>query len=68
MEAGIPAADILRALTTNAAELLGVEQARGSITVGMKADIIATTASPLEDIRTLKDVRFVMKNGTVIRQ
>ena len=34
----------------------------------MKADIIATTANPLQDIRTVKDVRFVMKNGKVIRQ
>lgn len=68
VEAGIPTADILRALTTNAAELLGVEKTRGSIKVGMKADIIATAANPLDDIRTLKDVRFVMKNGKVIRR
>ena len=68
VEAGIPAKVILQALTTNAARLLGVEKQRGALRVGMKADIIATAANPLENIQTLKAVTFVMKNGKVFKE
>ena len=67
IEAAIPAPDILRMMTTNAARLLGIEQQRGAIRPGLAADIIATPASPLDDITTLRHVVFVMKNGAVIR-
>ncbi|HEY0083140.1 MAG TPA: amidohydrolase family protein [Pyrinomonadaceae bacterium] len=67
VEAGIPARVILQALTTNAARLLGVEKERGALRVGMKADIIAANANPIEDINTLKAVSFVMKNGQVFK-
>jgi imidazolonepropionase-like amidohydrolase len=59
---------ILQALTTNAARLLGVEKGRGALRVGMKADIIATAANPLDNINTLKAVTFVMKNGQVFKE
>ena len=68
VEAGIPPLLILQALTTNAARLLGVENERGALRAGMKADIIATPANPLERIGTLKSVTFVMKNGKVFKQ
>jgi imidazolonepropionase-like amidohydrolase len=68
VEAGIPAKTILRAMTTNAAELLGVEKVRGAIKVGQAADIIATVANPLDDIKALKQVSFVMKAGKVWKQ
>lgn len=65
---GIPALAILQALTTNAAKLLGVENVRGSLKPGMKADIIAVKDNPLEKIETVKSVTFVMKNGKVYKQ
>ncbi len=68
VEAGIPAHVILQALTVNAARLLGVEKERGALRIGMKADIIATTDNPLDNIGTLKAVTFVMKNGKVFKQ
>jgi imidazolonepropionase-like amidohydrolase len=68
VEADIPARVILQSLTTNAARLLGVEKERGALRVGMKADIIATAANPLDDINTLKAVTFVMKNGKVFKE
>ncbi len=68
VEAGIPARVILQALTTNAARLLGVEKERGTLRAGMKADIIATAANPLDHIETLKAVTFVMKNGKVFKE
>src|SRR5215204_5106028 len=66
-EAEIPAKYILQMLTTNAANLVGVEKQRGAIKAGMFADIIATPENPLDNINTLKKVSFVMKNGKVIR-
>jgi imidazolonepropionase-like amidohydrolase len=68
VEAGIPARVILQALTTNAARLLGVEKERGALRVGMRADIIATAANPLDNVNTLKAVSYVMKNGTVFKE
>jgi len=67
IEAGIPPSAILSAMTTNAANLLGVEKNRGAIKVGLVADIIATPENPLENISTLKQVNFVMKNGKVFK-
>jgi len=66
--AGLPPKAILRAMTTNAARLLGVEKERGAIRPGMAADIIATTGNPLEHIDALKRVVFVMTDGEVIRR
>jgi imidazolonepropionase-like amidohydrolase len=66
--AGIPAADILRAMTTNSARLLGIEDQRGGIRQGMAADFIGTTGNPLDDIAVLKQVSFVMKDGVVFRR
>ena len=68
IDAGIPAQATLAALTTNAAKLLGIEKARGAIKPGMYADIIATPENPLDNIATVKQVSFVMKNGKVFKQ
>jgi imidazolonepropionase-like amidohydrolase len=67
IEAGIPAKDTLKIMTTNAAQLVGVQKQRGSIKPGMFADIIATPENPLDNIQTLKKVSFVMKNGKVVK-
>lgn len=66
--AGVPPADILRAMTTDAAELLRVNKARGSISQGLSADIVATPANPLDDIEGLRKIDFVMKDGKVVRK
>lgn len=66
VEAGVPAKEILRIMTTNAARLLGVEKERGALKPGLYADIIATTENPLVNIQALRQVSFVMKNGRVI--
>ncbi|MCH8874611.1 amidohydrolase family protein, partial [candidate division KSB1 bacterium] len=68
VEAGIPPAAILKAMTTNIAELLEIADERGSIKPGQYADIIATASNPLEDIAALKEVKFVMKEGVVVKR
>ena len=68
VEAGVSTKDILKIMTTNAAQLTGVEKQRGALKPGLFADIIATPENPLDNIQTLKKVSFVMKNGKVVKQ
>src|SRR5437660_569460 len=60
-EAGVPPQDILKCMTTNAAELLRISNQRGALTPGLAADIIAMPSNPMEDIESLRKVHFVMK-------
>jgi imidazolonepropionase-like amidohydrolase len=66
-QAGVPPAAVLKAMTTNAAELLRIQKERGAISAGQFADIIAMPGSPLADTEALRKVNFVMKNGSVVR-
>lgn len=68
VETGMTPIDAIRAATVNAAELLGVRDQAGSLSEGHWADLIAVDGDPLEDIATLTEVRFVMKNGVVYKQ
>ena len=68
VDAGVPADDLLRAMTVNAARLLGVDNTRGFLKPGYAADIIAAPENPEENIQTLKKVTFVMKDGYVYKQ
>jgi len=64
--AGIGPADILRAMTSDAAELLRVGHQRGRIRPGLVADIAAMPADPLKDIEALRKIDFVLKGGKSI--
>jgi imidazolonepropionase-like amidohydrolase len=66
-KAGMPPADILRAVTTSAADMIGWADRIGAIEPGKFADLIAVAGDPLSDITELEHVRFVMKDGRVIR-
>jgi len=66
-DAGMPPLDILRAVTTNAAEMLGWQDRVGAIEPGKFADLVAVAGDPLADITELELVRFVMKNGEVVK-
>lgn len=66
--AGVPNTEILKCMTTNAAELLRIQKDRGAIAAGLFADIIAMPSSPLDDIESLRKIDFVMKNGAVVRR
>ena len=66
-ETGMPPLDIIRAVTTNAAELLGWQDRVGAVEPGKFADLIAVAGDPLTDIGELERVQFVMKGGLVIR-
>ena len=66
-QAGMPSLDVIRAITTNAAEMLGWQDRIGSIEPGKFADLVAVSGDPVADITELERVRFVMKGGEVIR-
>jgi imidazolonepropionase-like amidohydrolase len=66
-KAGMPALDVIRAITTNAAEMLGWQDRIGSIELGKFADLVAVSGDPIADTTELERVRFVMKGGEVIR-
>ena len=57
----------IQTATINAAQLLRWEADLGSIEDGKLADIIAVAGNPLDDIRLLEDVKFVMKGGEVVK-
>lgn len=65
VEAGMPAAEAIRAATVNAADLCGLSAEIGTIEPGKAADLIATAKSPIDDITELGRVLFVMRGGTV---
>jgi imidazolonepropionase-like amidohydrolase len=65
--AGMTALDSIRAITTNAAEMLGWQDRIGSVEAGKYADLVAVSGDPLADIHELERVSFVMKGGQVVR-
>jgi imidazolonepropionase-like amidohydrolase len=64
---GMPPLEIIRAVTTYAAEMLGWQDRIGAVEPGKFADLVAVAGDPLADSGELERVRFVMKNGQVIR-
>lgn len=64
---GMTPAQAIRAATSNAADLIGRSKDVGSIETGKYADIIAVSADPLQDVRALENVGFVMKGGVVYK-
>ena len=57
----------IRAATVNAGELMGWQDRVGAIETGKFADLIAVQGDPLSDITVLQQVKFVMKEGTVVK-
>jgi imidazolonepropionase-like amidohydrolase len=57
----------LQTATINAADLMGWTAKTGTLEAGKWADIIAVDKNPLDDIRVLQDVKFVMKAGVVYK-
>ncbi len=65
---GMSPAETLRAALINGAKLLDWADQIGQLKAGFFADIIAVPGDPLSDISTLTHVKFVMKNGEVVRK
>jgi len=65
VEAGMPPMEAIKAATTSAADLLDMSSQIGSVSKGKFADIVAVDGDPLTDIKTMKNMAFVMKEGKV---
>jgi imidazolonepropionase-like amidohydrolase len=64
---GMTPAQAIRAATSNAADLIGRAKDVGTLETGKYADLIAVAANPLQDVRALENVGFVMKGGVVYK-
>ena len=51
----------------NAAGLLGQQDKLGSLAAGKYADVAGFVSDPLADIDAIRDVRLVVKGGSVAR-
>ncbi|MGN6268867.1 MAG: amidohydrolase family protein [Sphingomonas sp.] len=65
---GMPAADVLVALTSGDAAILGLGDRIGTIRPGYEADLVAIEGDPAADMTALDHVVFVMKGGVVARE
>lgn len=66
-EAGMPIMKALQAATITNALILDMDKQIGSIEAGFLADIIATNADPIQEVTTVTNVVFVMKEGVVYK-
>jgi imidazolonepropionase-like amidohydrolase len=57
----------LQSATINAADLMGWTAKTGTLEPGKWADIIGVEKNPIDDVRVLQDVKFVMKGGVVYK-
>ncbi|MCA6440593.1 MAG: amidohydrolase family protein [Sediminibacterium sp.] len=64
---GLSPIDAIRTATTTAAELLDMDGKIGELKIGAFADIIAVKINPLENIKSLQQVSWVMKDGKVVK-
>jgi imidazolonepropionase-like amidohydrolase len=64
---GMSPEQAIRSATTNAAELLGMQDDVGTIAAGKYADLVAVKGDPVKHISLLQTIDFVMKGGEVFK-
>jgi imidazolonepropionase-like amidohydrolase len=67
VEWGMKPIDAIQAATIHAADLIGWSGKVGAVEPNHYADLIAVSGDPLSNVSVLESVRFVMKNGVVVR-
>ena len=67
VEAGMPAMEAIKAATITPALIIGNQKELGTLEAGKIADIIATDGNPLQDIKVMRKVSFVMKDGIIYK-
>ncbi|QEC77608.1 metal-dependent hydrolase family protein [Mucilaginibacter ginsenosidivorax] len=65
VEGGMTPMEAIKSATSSAADLLGMSSKIGSIASGKSADIVAVDGDPLLDIKAMKNVSFIMKEGKI---
>lgn len=64
--AGMPAREVLSAATAGNARIFRIDPKVGTVRPGLLADLIAVEGNPTDDVRLLRQIRFVMKGGAII--
>lgn len=67
VEYGVTPLAALQAATSGNARMLHLENEIGRVAPGFIADLVAAPGDPSEDISTLRDVRFVMQGGEIVK-
>jgi imidazolonepropionase-like amidohydrolase len=67
VEGGMSPMEAIRSATSVAADFLGITGTHGRLEMGKQADIVAVPGNPLDDIRLMEQVNFVMKGGRVFK-
>ena len=67
VEAGMPPMAAIQSATITNAKVLQIENELGQLSAGFLADIIAVDEDPIQNIQTLENVVFVMKNGVIYK-
>jgi imidazolonepropionase-like amidohydrolase len=65
VQAGIPAAEVLRMATLTPALVMGVDKDRGVIAAGKLADMVLIDGDPTQNIRDINNVTTVIKGGKI---
>ena len=65
---GMPNFEVLKSATIVGAELLRLDDEIGSLEIGKNADIILICGNPLEDIKAIRNIELVIKDGKILHQ
>ncbi|HVF82375.1 MAG TPA: amidohydrolase family protein, partial [Flavisolibacter sp.] len=65
---GMKPVNILQSATSVNADVFGYGDTVGRIRKGLQADIIAVQGNPLDDVKAVRQVSFVMKDGKIYKQ
>lgn len=68
VEYGMPATEVLKSSTSVNADVFGYADKIGRIKKGMLADIIAVNGDPSADIKAVRKVKLVIKDGVVYKE
>lgn len=68
VEGGMPPMETIKSATVVSAGILGMADKIGTLEAGKLADIVATDENPLQNIKTMEKVSFVMKDGVIYKK
>jgi imidazolonepropionase-like amidohydrolase len=68
VEYGMKPIDVLKSATSTNADVFGYGEKIGRIKKDLFADLIAVEGDPSKDIKQIRNVKLVMKNGIVYRK